>query len=348
MTIVGGLDVHRQQITFDYADSATGEVQRGRVVGGTREVLREWLHGVEGPGDFALEATTGWRYVAEELAAAGFQPHLADPAETAARKSPKRRAKTDKSDARHLRMLLAEGRLPEAWIPPAHILELRAQVRLRKSIVEERTEWTQRIRATLMHHGVMTPTAGVLALSSREWLLGLELSASARRTIDVGITMIDILSDQTAPIDRLVRTYARHQPGCRALTDLFGVGPLVAATILAELGDARRFSSSSKAVRYAGLDVTVHESDGKRARGHISRMGPEVLRWALFEAAESAAKRGSPDHADYVALKKRIGAGRTCLTIARKILRRAHHILVRLDDDAMAAPSVIEGVSPAA
>ena len=75
----------------------------------------------------------------------------------------------------------------------------------------------------------------------------------------------------------------------------YGIGPLVAVTILAELGDCTRFSSSRLAVRYAGMDITVYQSDQHRAPGHLSRQGPPALRWALFEAAQSACRQGSPD-----------------------------------------------------
>jgi transposase len=79
----------------------------------------------------------------------------------------------------------------------------------------------------------------------------------------------------------------------------FGIGELTAVTIVAELGDARRFSSSREAVRYAGMDINVHQSDRRRAPGPLSRQGPPALRWALFEAARSATHAGSPDR-DYL------------------------------------------------
>ena len=128
MPIVGGLDIHRKQITFDYLDTETGQVRRGQVSPADREHLRAWLARFNGREDvaFAVEGCTGWRYVAEELAAAGVAAHLAEPADTAFARGRKRHAKTDKTDCRHLRMLLAEGRLPECWIPPGHILECRA------------------------------------------------------------------------------------------------------------------------------------------------------------------------------------------------------------------------------
>ena len=102
----------------------------------------------------ALEATTGWRFVVEEVDAAGARVHLAEPAETAARRGTKKRAKSDRADARHLRELLMVGRLPESWVPPAHLRDLRARVRLRDTLVDQRREWQQRIQAVLYHHGV--------------------------------------------------------------------------------------------------------------------------------------------------------------------------------------------------
>src|SRR5258705_1837798 len=126
MPIVGGLDIHRKQITFDYLDVQTGQVQCGQIAPADRAQLAGWLaQRFTGRGDveFAVEGCTGWRYVAEELARAGVVAHLAETADTAALRGRKRHAKTDKTDARHLRQVLTDGRLPECWIPPSHILE---------------------------------------------------------------------------------------------------------------------------------------------------------------------------------------------------------------------------------
>jgi transposase len=84
---------------------------------------------------------------------AGYEAHLAEPAETRTLRGKKKRAKTDRLDARHLRELLTQGRLPESWIPPAHIQDLRVLVRMRKNLVDERTAFLQRIHAQLFHHG---------------------------------------------------------------------------------------------------------------------------------------------------------------------------------------------------
>src|ERR1700750_3382565 len=151
MPIVGGLDIHRKQITFDYLDTVTGEVKRGQIAPVGRAHLRAWLARFAGRDDvaFAVEGCAGWRYVAGELAAAGAVAHLAEPADTAAARGRKRRAKTGKSDARHLRMLLAEGRLPECWIPPEHILEDRALLETYHDLRREHTAWVQRMHAVV-------------------------------------------------------------------------------------------------------------------------------------------------------------------------------------------------------
>src|SRR5436190_20803082 len=145
MPIVGGLDIHRKQITFDYLDTGTGQVRRGQISPADREHLRAWLARFAGREDvaFAVEGCTGWRYVAEELAAAGITAHLAEPADTAFARGRKRHAKTDKTDCRHLRQMLSEGRLPECWIPPGRILECRALLETYHDLRREHTAQAQ-------------------------------------------------------------------------------------------------------------------------------------------------------------------------------------------------------------
>ena len=335
MTIVMGLDQHRAQITAEWLDTETGEVARKRIAPADRIGVRRFAAGFRGQGlEVALEATTGWRFVVEEFQAIGAKLHLAEPAETAARRGTKKRAKSDRADARHLRELLMVGRLPESWIAPEHLLELRARVRLRHTLVDQRREWQQRIQATLYHHGV-PPRSWLLGTESRAWLAGLELPPAAREQITIALSLIDAHNAQLGPLDAELRGYAKRQPGCRALMRHYGIGPLTSVTILAELGDARRFSSSREAVRYSGLDITVHQSAARRAPGRLSRQGPPALRWALFEAAQCARRPGSPDHDYYLQTAARLGGNRACLAVARKLLKRSYHTLRELGQEAL-------------
>jgi len=335
MTILMGCDQHRAQITTEWVDTSTGEISRARIAPADRAGVRRFLARFRGQElEVALEATTGWRFVVEELGRIGAGVHLADPAETAALRGNKKRAKNDRADARHLCQLLMAGRVPESWIPPDHILDLRARVRARHTLSEQRGEWQQRIQSVLYHHGC--PQRGDL-INGRglEWLAAQPLSACAREQVTIALAMIDALDIQLAPLDKELRGYARRQPGCKALTRHYGIGPLTAVTILAELGDVGRFSSSREAVRYAGIDITVHASDQRRAPGRLSRQGPPALRWALFEAAQCARRRSSPDHGYYLQAAERLGGNRACLSVARKLLKRSYHTLRELGEEAL-------------
>lgn len=335
MSIVCGFDVHRQQITFDLVDLVSGEARSGRVTPATRHGLRVWLASLD-PARLrvALEATTGWRFVVEELERAGAQTVLAEPAETRALRGPKRRAKTDRADARHLRELLERDAVPRSWVPPAQLQELRLLVRLRQSLAEERRVWLQRVQAQLFHQGA-PPVSGRL-LGPGGAAATAELSPAGCELVQTAERISEAIEREIAQLDRQLAVWARRHPACRALQQLYGVGPTIAVALYAEIGDARRLSSSRKLVRLAGLDVTISESADKRSRGRLSRQGAPILRWAAYEAALSACRRGSPDHTDYRLLRERIGHGRATLTIARKLLRRAHHILVDVGDDLLA------------
>jgi len=336
MTIVAGFDVHRAQITFDALDRETGEVHRGRIPS-TPEAVAGWVERFPGREmHVAVEAGTGWLFVCEALAAAGATPHLAEPCETSALRGPKRRAKTDREDARWLGTLLAEGRLPEAWIPPAHVREWRTRTRLRKTLVDERTAWLVRVQATLFHHGISGVPDKLMSAAGREFLAGLELPEAARERIEVALAMIEAIDGQLAPLERELRRLARRQRGCRALMRHYGIGELTAPTILCELGDVTRLSASRKAVRCAGLDIGVHRSDRRSRVGKLTRQGSPQLRWALYESAQAACRPSSPDRADYLALKARgLSHTRASITISRKLARRCFHTLRQLGPEAL-------------
>jgi transposase len=227
------------------------------------------------------------------------------------------------------------GDLPECWIPPAHMLEARAIVRLYKDLLDERGGWHQRIAATLFHQGV--PAIGSMATAEgRAAVEQADLSPAGRQAVQAGLRQIDRLTGELDLVRRQLGILARRQPGCRALRDAwFGVGPVTAVAIWAELGDVRRFGNSGDVVRHTGLDITVYSSDTKRSAGHLSRQGPPLLRWALYEAAKSAARTTAPDHGYYTAVRDQRTAGLATLSVARKLARRCYHTLRELGEEAL-------------
>ncbi|MDQ2729939.1 MAG: IS110 family transposase [Actinomycetota bacterium] len=323
-------------------ETDTGEVWRGRIWSPDRARVRRWLsdelapRAAGAPVAVAVEGCTGWRYVLEEVSLAGFEAHLAEPADTMAARGRKKRAKTDRGDARLLRELLGRGDLPESWIPPEAVLEWRERVRLYKSLIDQRTEWTQRIHAELYHHGVALPECAIRSQATRA-VLGdpaLAVSAAARQRIRVGYEMIDATDTQAQPLKRDLTRFGTHQPACRALADTnYGIGGLIAVAVWSELGDCRRFCRSMQVVRHTGLDITVDSSDTRRAGGHLTRQGPEILRWALFEAAKNSSRHDAPDHAYYAQVKQRHDGKIAAMSVARKLARRCYHTLRDIDPD---------------
>jgi transposase len=342
MSIVGGFDVHRKQITFDYVDTDTGGLERGQIRPADRAHLAAWLaRRFDGAGEvhFAVEGCTGWRYVVEELTQAGCVAHLADPAETAAARGRKRRAKTDRADARLERELLVDGRLSECWIPPAHILDCRALLETYHELHEAHTGWVQRIHAVLFHQGAPSLAGSLDTADGQARLAEItgQLSAAGQVQIAVALQMAAAIEVHLDALRKRIGAATRRLHGAKVLHErLYGVGPVTALALTCWLGGAGRFSSARKAVRFAGLDVTVYSSDGKRSPGHLSRQGPPVLRWALYEAGKTHARSTAPDHAYYAAVKERIDGKRAAISEARKIVRRAVHILNELGDQALA------------
>jgi transposase len=343
MPIVGGLDIHRKQITFDYLDTVTGEVRRGQIAPADREHVRAWLARFAGRDvAFAMEGCAGWRYVSEELAAAGIAAHLGEPADSAAARGRKRRAKTDKTDARHLRTLLAEGRLPECWIPPGHILEYRALLETYHDLRREHTAWVQRIHAVFFHQGA--PPLSDDALRTEAGLARLRaaaaahLSAAGQLQVATALDMLAAVEARMHVQRRQLREIARHLTGARVLAErLYGVGPVTGLALTCWLAGKNRFSSSRNAVRFTGLDITVHSSDRKGPPGRLSRQGPPVLRWAVYEAGKTHARTSAPDHGYYAQVKDRKNSKRAALSAAGKLVRQACHILTELGDDALTA-----------
>jgi len=320
-------------------DTATGQVRRGQIAPAGRAHLRAWLARFAGREDaaFAVGGCAGWRYVAGELAAAGIAAHLAEPAGTAFA-----RGRQDRHDRRPA-PADAAGRGPAAGvaIPPARILEGRALLELYHDLRAEHTAWVQRIHAVLFHHG--TPALGQGTLRTERGLAALRaaaagcLSPAGQLQVATALEVLEALETRMHVVRHQLLAVARHLTGAKVLAArLYGVGPVTGLAMTCWLGGEGRFSSSRKAVRFAGLDVTVWSSDRKGPPGRLSRQGPPVLRWAVYEAGKTHARPSAPVHGYYATVKDREGGKRAALSEARKILRQACHILAELGDDALA------------
>ncbi len=329
--VVAAIDIGKCVLQVASLDEGSGESVEARLTA-DRESLHGWVDGFGGRlVTVAIEATTGWKWICNELAGRGVEVRLVDPGEAAARKSSRRRAKTDRLDARFLLSLLVSGTLPEAWRPPPEIQQLRALTRVRKALVDERTANAERVQALLLHEGWPCQRGRLLTACGRKWLQGLQLEPTMRLLLDTQLGLIDAIERQLQPLDQELRRQAQSDPRLQALQSLYGVGPIVACHLLAEIGQASGFRRARQVVRLAGLDPVVLQSGQTKRRGRLAKAGPPLLRWALVEAAQHAARPQSPDHQRWQRMQARRGSKIAALTIARTIAGRSYRLLYQLE-----------------
>jgi transposase len=328
MSVYVGIDVHRKRSQVAVIDQS-GEVLANRNVPNGVEPILKVIGGLPPGTPAAFEAAFGTGWLVELLKDYGFDPHLVHPLRCKAIASA--RLKNDKVDAAILGQLLRADLLPEAWIAPPAVRQLRALLRHRAQLVRLRTLLRNRIHAVLADYGHDRPS-GCWSGPGRAWMASLQLPAVSREVVDDDLALIDALE---TVIDRL--DWEIHQRA-KVLTQLPGVGPFTALVILAEVGDISRFGSARKLASWAGLTPTVRGSDRVAHYGHISKQGSVWLRWVLCEAAQTA-KRSPQFAAGYQAIATRRGKKIATTAVARKLLTRAWHLLTDAEHAAATQPA---------
>jgi transposase len=322
MSVYVGIDVHRKRSQVAVVGE-DGKVAVNRNVVNGSEAMRRLIGAFPAGTPVAFEAAYGWGWLAALLEDRGLESHMVHPLRCKAIASA--RLKNDKVDAAILAQLLRADLLPEAWIAPRGVRDLRALVRHRVSLVRLRTRMCNRIHAVAADHGYDRP-AGYWTGPGRAWLEGLDLPPVPRHVITSCLAVIDDLGLQIAAADAALRGYARTDPRVPVLTALPGVGPFIALVIIAETGDITRFPTARKLASWTGLTPTVRGSDLKVRHGHISKQGSPVLRWALNQAAQNA--RTSPEFGPaWTAIAARRGTKIATTALARKLACRAWHLL---------------------
>ena len=322
MSVYVGIDVHRKRSQVAVV-AEDGKVQLNKnTVNGTEPLLR-LIGDLPAGTPVAFEAAFGWGWLLRLLEDYGFDPHLVHPLQCKAIASA--RLKNDKVDAATLAQLLRADLLPEAWIAPAEVRQLRALLRHRAGLVRLGTQQRNRIHAVVADFGY-DRSGSYLSGPGRGWLAGLDLPATSREVVADCLAVIDGLAPAIDRIDGELRAHAKADPRVKTLTTLPGVGQFTALVMVAEIGDISRFPSARKLASWAGLTPTVRGSDRTVRHGHISKQGSAWLRWVLNQAAQTA-KRSPEFAASYAAIAKRRGKKIATIAIARKLLTRAWHLL---------------------
>jgi transposase len=316
-----GIDMHRRR-SFVSVISEEGEVSLQRRIVNDREAFLELLGEPEGT-QVALEATYGWEWLAELLEDAGYELHLAHPLRTRAIAAA--RVKTDAVDAATLAQLLRAGLLPEAYIAPRELRDVRELLRHRVTLVAMRSAIKNRVHALLARHGVTHSHADLFGKAGRQFLATVELRPAPRQRLDSLIALLEDFNREidvaAADIDRQASADQRVQLLCQ----IHGIGRYTAMLIIAEIGDVRRFPTARHLCAWAGLTPTVRSSDGKTRLGSISRQGSSILRWAVVEAAQHIPTHGGPLRQQFERIAKRRGRKVARVAVARQILTLCYY-----------------------
>jgi transposase len=229
-----------------------------------------------------------------------------------------RRVKNDERDAADLADLLRMGRLPQAWIAPPEVRGLREAVRHRSKLVALRSGLKAQVHAVLAKQGVKVSVSDLFGVGGQKLLDELALDTpyqarvgSLRRLIDAFTLEIDILTKHTG-------AQLKAHPGFQAIQTIRGVGPVLAAIFVAEVGDVTRFTRPQQLCSWAGMTPKHRESDAKVHRGRITKQGSTLVRWAAVEAVQTL-REGPIGHAR-VRIGQRRGANIGKVAAARKLL----------------------------
>jgi transposase len=253
--------------------------------------------------------------------------------------------KTDKRDTLALARLLAAHLIPEVWVPPAHVRELRALVSHRRRLMSQRTAAKNRLRAVLQRHQLMPPKGDLYGDQNRTWWLNLAVPSSEQLRIRHHLDSIETVSTQLVETEReLTRLSADEQwvEQAALLIQLPGIAMLNAMTILGAIGDVTRFPSAKKLVGYAGLGGKVHASGKTHRGGGITKQGRTELRQTMVEAAWTAVTFSPVWKERYERLMVRIGKMKAITAIARKLLVVVWHVLTKQEADRQADPAAVE------
>jgi transposase len=280
---VVGMDLHRRRSVLVRMTEDGRKLGTAKITNSPQELRKEIARAGKHPM-IVLEATYGWYWAADTLAEAGAEVHLAHPLGVKAFSY--RRVKNDERDAADLADLLRMGRLPEAWIAPAEVRELREITRYRHKLVGLRTSCKDQVHGVLAKLGVEVTCTDIFGVAGSAWLDELGLPQPYGGKVTSLRHLAGELSTEITMLSEVIASLLAADRGYQVIQQLPGIGPVLAAVIIAEIGDVTRFKTAAQLCSWAGLTPRHRESDTKVARGHVTKQGSRLLRWALIEAIQ--------------------------------------------------------------
>jgi len=317
-----GIDLHRHRSVI-VRRSAEGETLG--CVRISNEDLESFSSEIAAAGtepEVVLEATYGWYWAADWLAEHGANVHLAHPL---GNNWGNRRVKNDERDATDLADLLRLGRLAEAWVAPPEVRELRELVRYRAKLVWLRNGLKSQVYAVLAKEGVHIGVSDLFGVAGKRLLDDCHLSDAYRLRVESLRELIEHYDREVHTFSRIVESDLARHAGYRAIQEIPGIGPVLGAIFVAEIGDVTRFPGPHQLTCWAGLTPRHRESDTKVHRGPITKQGSSLVRWASIEAV-SRSRGGSVLRERYEAIaERRDNKNIARVAIARRLLTLVYY-----------------------
>jgi transposase len=288
---VVGMDLHRRRSVLVRMTEDGRKLETVRIANSPTALRAVIARAGENPR-VVVEATYGWYWAVDVLEDAGAEVHLAHPLGVKAFSY--RRVKNDERDCIDLADLLRMGKLPEAWIAPQPVRELREITRYRHKLVGQRTSCKDQVHAVLAKSGIPVTRTDIFGSGGGIWLDGLPLPQPYAGKVASLRALIAVLDGEIARLEEQAAAMLAGDRGYAAIRQLPGIGPVLGAVIAAEIGDITRFGKPGQLASWAGLTPRHYESDTRVIRGHVSKQGSRMLRWALVEAIQRAPAETKP------------------------------------------------------
>lgn len=313
-----GIDLHLKRSYITLMDQ-TGNILKEKRINNKK--IEEYL-GSQIPKDTCavMEATRNWAFLYDFLVEKVCRVELAHPKRLKAIASAT--VKTDRIDAKTLAHLARLNYLPTAYAAPKEIRDLRLYVRHRNSLVEQRTQAKNRIKAVLARYNTVAPMSNLYGVKGREFLRETleKIRPMARRVIEDLLFLIDVLNQRIQALEEDLELDRNQRKIVALLKTMPGIGDINAITLLAEIGDISRFSSSKALCHWAGLTPRVRKSDQVVHHGRITKEGSPFVRAAMTSAAQIATKISPKWNSVYENLKPRCGNIGAKVAVARRLL----------------------------
>jgi transposase len=293
--------------------------------------LEGWLKkNMQSTDQVVIESTTNAWHVYDLLEPLAERVVVANPIEV--KQIANARVKTDVRDTLILARLLAANLVPEVWVPPVHVREMRQLLSQRRQLVETHTQIVNRMHSVAHRHHLQHERGKRFNEKTTGWQKDRRLSSLEQFQLELEMENLRYIEKQIERISQEVRKMCHQKPWADDmlyLMQLPGFGVITAMTVLAAIGDIQRFESPKHLASYSGLTPGLEQSGTKNRGKGVTKAGRRELRWALVEAAQMAVKSDPLLKMKFQALQKRMHRNQAIVAIARHLLELVWYVLTR-------------------